>query len=67
MAGDADIETLKKYATYHNHNGPIPILSSCTYGQLLNLNEGGLFAFNSAKAEYEPDGKSDQDLTAFNI
>ncbi len=65
IAGDADIETLKKYATYYNPNGPIPILSSCTYGQLLKLNEGGLFALNtnSTKTDFEADPSSNDDLT----
>jgi hypothetical protein len=67
VAGDSDIEMLKKYATFHHHNGPTPILSSCTYGQLLKLNEGGLFAFNSDKAEYEPNLNFDQDRTVFQI
>ena len=64
IAGDADIETLTKYATYYNHNGSIPILSSCTYGQLLKLNEGGLFALNNnpTKTDFEADPFSYNDL-----
>jgi hypothetical protein len=65
VAGDADIENLKSYANYQNNNGIVPMLSSCNYGQLLKLNEGGLFALNSDKADFEPDGASNQELNSF--
>jgi len=51
VACDADIENLKKYATFYNHNGPTPMFNpggAC--GQMLNFNfeeNCGIFGGNS--------------------